>query len=485
MRNTLINPNQARAAAVVAGLLTLLAGPAVASVQADATTDRVTTAPPRLSARLLRQGDLRGFSPLVPTFTSDPAKWAHSCAGGATSVAHAGFLTAAAEHLKSPLPGRDAVSLVARFRTAAGATNDVRTFVVRHSNCSRDPLSRFTVSEIPGAYGLDVRQKDGEGYDVVFADGQYSYDVGAFTAHGAPPTRNDVAAAAIRLYHRVHALQAAARHGQTLAFEAVYTKAGTAGPPASKVGHLQTGSGNLRDIDGTNVGSFSFSCRWIAVFGNGDANERCSGTATTIDGRLDFAGPSRESAPVHTWQLINGGGAYKGAQATIRVRDVTPMLSIAALTVTSAQGMSIRAGLVTQPAADATFRQHANSLCSTAAAHLAALPRFPFNNFDPLHPDKTALPKVGRFFAGLGDARPILHHLTDQLIALGPPPANTGSWQRVITTEQAALAARDQQIRAALAADPRAFAASVSHVGTTAGDLALAATAFGVEKCIF
>jgi hypothetical protein len=74
------------------------------------------------------------------------------------------------------------------------------------SQARRDArFSTFRIPGVPGAHGIAAKQKDGEGYDVHFSDGAFYYDVGAFTIDPkGPPTAADVAAAATRLYRRVH-----------------------------------------------------------------------------------------------------------------------------------------------------------------------------------------------------------------------------------------------------------------------------------------
>jgi hypothetical protein len=119
----------------------------------------------------------------------------------------AGFVAAAAEHLHAnSLSGRDAISAVIRFRTAASAKADVLHTVRTHARCTTAlRLTAFRIPAIPGAHGIAARRSDGEGYDVFFSDGVFSYDVGAFTVDPkGPPTAAGVAAAATRLYRRVH-----------------------------------------------------------------------------------------------------------------------------------------------------------------------------------------------------------------------------------------------------------------------------------------
>ena len=160
-----------------------------------------------LSQRMLRAGDLAGFKPDSPSYVSDPAKWAQKCPHHeADRLRKLGFVAAAGLHLSFGQSGRDAISYVTRFRSAASAAADVTHFVASHPDCTTAlKLDSFRVAAIPGSHGIAAKRSDGEGYDIVFADGVFSYDVGAFTTDSqGPPTRSDVIRAATRLYTRVH-----------------------------------------------------------------------------------------------------------------------------------------------------------------------------------------------------------------------------------------------------------------------------------------
>jgi hypothetical protein len=140
--------------------------------------------------------------------------------------------------------------------------------------------------------------------------------------------------------------------------------------------------------------------------------------------------------------------------------------------------------VIARPAANSGFRRQADTLCAGAAHRLDALPAFPFSTFDPLRPDPKLLPKVGRFFTGPHDSRPILRKLNDDLGALGPPPEERSLWARFIAARKAYLADQQAQDRAALAGDIDAFIKSI-HDGT--GDArrgAIAATVFGATGCV-
>jgi hypothetical protein len=166
----------------------------------------ISGASPALSDRLLRAGELAGFTPEKPSIVKSADAWADKCPpGDAKRLRSIGFIAGASEHLRSKLKGRDAISLVSQFRTRSGAQTDVVYNIAVHLRCSTATFTAFAVPEIPGAHGIAAKQPDGMGYDVVFTDGVYSYDIGAFTADPkGPPTASDVAVAARKLYRRVH-----------------------------------------------------------------------------------------------------------------------------------------------------------------------------------------------------------------------------------------------------------------------------------------
>lgn len=160
-----------------------------------------------LSQRMLHAGELAGFKPGAASFVSDPSKWARDCPKGeAERLKAAGFVAGASTHLSSKLDGRDAISFVARFRTPAAARADVTSFVTNHPKCTTaNRLSSYSVPGIPDAKGLAAKRSDGVGYDILFSDGPFSYDVGAFTVDPkGPPTQADVVKAATALYRRTH-----------------------------------------------------------------------------------------------------------------------------------------------------------------------------------------------------------------------------------------------------------------------------------------
>jgi hypothetical protein len=277
---------------------------------------------------------------------------------------------------------------------------------------------------------------------------------------------------------------ASSAHPRTVLFDATFTAQRTAGPDTNHVGHKQIASGMLRNSTGRTVGQFAFTCIWTRILAGGDAFERCSGVGRTADGRLEVAGPARESEAVHHWKLTGESGAYRGAHGTALVRDIGDHESLVTATVTPRAGTVLRAAVIVRPAANASLIAHADQTCTRASRQLAALPPFPFSNFDPLRPDPGRLPQVGAFFTGPGDPRPILETLNERLRALGQPPAARGWWTRMLHARGAELTVINEQDRAALAGDVPAFVQSVRDSSSAFRQIAITATVFGTTRCV-
>ena len=272
-------------------------------------------------------------------------------------------------------------------------------------------------------------------------------------------------------------------HSQTLVFDAIATYERTAGPGPNQVGHEQIASGVLRNSGGHTIGRFTFTCTWTKILAGGDALERCAGSGRTRDGLLDVAGPARESEATGRWTITASSGAYHDAHGTVILRDITDHETLVTATVTPRTGTVVHVGVVSRPAANSSLIAAADELCTRASRRLAALPPFPFSNFDPLHPD-ARLPQVGAFFTGPGDPRPTLRILDSRLRALAQPPASHGWWKRMLQARTAELAVINEQDTAALSDDPSAFVKSVRANVNAFRQIAITATVFGATQCV-
>ena len=148
--------------------------------------------------------------------------------------------------------------------------------------------------------------------------------------------------------------------------------------------------GVLRDGHRQPIGHFSLAC----------TKTRCAGLARTADGRLRFTGP----AGAHAWAVRGVSGAYRGAHGRFQVRDITDREWLITMTVTPRSALHV--ALVRRFASNARFVARAHRACAGASRQLAALPAFPFSDFDPLHPNAALLPQVGAYFTGPGDPAP-------------------------------------------------------------------------------
>jgi hypothetical protein len=166
------------------------------------------------------------------------------------------------------------------------------------------------------------------------------------------------------------------------------------------------------------------------------------------------------------------------------VRDLATNDTLVDVTITPRHGVTLRAGAIPTPAANKAFRNTADTRCRDTSKTLAALPPFPFTDFDPLHPDPAVLPDVGRFFTGPHDPRPAYEQLREELIALGRPAAQRPTWARLVAAHAATLAIIQRQDDAALAADVAGFVKTVSDSSKNFRDIAVNATVFGVTDCV-
>jgi hypothetical protein len=125
---------------------------------------------------------------------------------------------------------------------------------------------------------------------------------------------------------------------------------------------------------------------------------------------------------------------------------------------------------------DSAFVARADAVCARASKGAV---RFPYRNFDPLHPDVKLLPKVGAFFAkrqAIADAVP------KQLRQLGPPATGRALWTQMLTLATRDRAVADRQIKAAEASDGRGFVATVNAVSQTSNQLGHLAVAAGFSS---
>jgi hypothetical protein len=213
------------------------------------------------------------------------------------------------------------------------------------------------------------------------------------------------------------------------------------------------------------------------------------------DGTVGFKGVGHLVPPNPPWRVTGLSGRYAGLhgrlsfELDIALGDTPPGMipagpfdSVGVIEFPAAG--RLRAAVVPRPAANAPFVSRANSLCKATRTAANNLPPFPFSSFDPLHPDPTLLPKVGRFF-DRPERRRLAPDLLTQLVGLGAPPAQPAEWATVLRARRAQIANETAQVHAALADNAAAFVRTVTQSGPVYTKLVLASAVFGVQACTF
>jgi hypothetical protein len=165
------------------------------------------------------------------------------------------------------------------------------------------------------------------------------------------------------------------------------------------------------------------------------------------------------------------------------VHDATGNDSVTVITAKGVGPGRLADGVVPRAAADRRFIRRAVAACADEHRGLRALPAFPFSDFDPLNPDPSQLPAVGRFFSGPGDARPLERTLIKALSKLGRPKVGARIWRAVTSGLPKLIAGQTEQTDAALAADVARFVASVRAGDRIVEPFSFAARAFGAPGC--
>jgi len=153
-----------------------------------------------LTARVLHAGDFLGLNPQNPVVViRSPEQWvSHEPPGAPFDTAllrKNGFGGGIFENLRWQAHNTEGLSMVVRLGSPAAARKYLTIY-----NGVGDTVP-FRVSGIPGARGFG----DQGGINIVFADGDYAYLVGAgWNGSTHTVTKAQLLAAAKLLYHRVH-----------------------------------------------------------------------------------------------------------------------------------------------------------------------------------------------------------------------------------------------------------------------------------------
>jgi hypothetical protein len=167
----------------------------------------------------------------------------------------------------------------------------------------------------------------------------------------------------------------------------------------------------------------------------------------------------------------------------VRYEAVLRLLSVGACLVWLAFATIASAGTGNQSTDKTKFIAAAERACVSAKAKIDALPKFPFKNFDALHPDRKTLVKVGQFFTGPGNEVPVARSLVRQLEALGTPPSSQAAWHDVLAKFREFITVIRREAAAALRADMKSWVNAVQENRLLPGRLSAAAKAFGAKRC--
>jgi hypothetical protein len=118
----------------------------------------------------------------------------------------------------------------------------------------------------------------------------------------------------------------------------------------------------------------------------------------------------------------------------------------------------------TATALEPAFIVRADAICARAKARIDTHGPFPYQTFDPLHPDVKLLPKIGGFFAqnqSIADRVPI------ELRQLGSPQKAQALWREILALAKQSREIADRQITAAKGSDATRFVATVNEVQAT------------------
>jgi hypothetical protein len=130
-------------------------------------------------------------------------------------------------------------------------------------------------------------------------------------------------------------------------------------------------------------------------------------------------------------------------------------------------------------AANAAFVARAVAICTKPGP---ATGPFPYPSFQPLHPNVSELPAIGRYFEH-ANALSTLRSRLAELHALGSPAADSSDWQALLAAKQANINAAAAQYRAALASDARTFVTTVKSITAAAEHERAAASRVRAPAC--
>lgn len=127
------------------------------------------------------------------------------------------------------------------------------------------------------------------------------------------------------------------------------------------------------------------------------------------------------------------------------------------------------------------FATKALAACEMALKDKQGWQPFPVTDFDPTEPDASKLPEVSTWLSD--EVAPTFHAWLSSLQALGTPPSAKADWDTMLAAVEKIDRLNTDQITAANAGDPAAFATATAELGSTQDELVAAAEKAGVAAC--
>jgi hypothetical protein len=168
----------------------------------------------------------------------------------------------------------------------------------------------------------------------------------------------------------------------------------------------------------------------------------------------------------------------------VRTLDARFVLCLAVLTIAlcpclAAVQRASPAGATTTKVSPA-FIAKVNAYCSAQEARFnKTLGKFPFDNFDPTHPDLSTMRKVGAHFA---ESLPIRRGIPASLMKLGEPEVGKAQWDALRTLAIQSDRLGISQVHIALTGTTEEFVANVNQTTAIQNKLESTAVKDGFSK---
>ena len=163
--------------------------------------------------------------------------------------------------------------------------------------------------------------------------------------------------------------------------------------------------------------------------------------------------------------------------------DVTKIFWVGATAVVTGLGLMSFPGIsqaTTSPVITVAFITKVNAYCSAEESRFnSVLGKFPFQNFDPTHPDVKTMRLVGKHFE---KALPLRQAIPNGLNGLGEPQAGQSQWNAVKSLALQSDHIAITQVHAALAGNVKGFVTTVNQIQSVHNKLVKAAEKDGFAK---